>query len=313
VKLLAFYIIGHGSGYGHMYRSKELVRVARTRGYDTAIACNNHSTRYYVSDWDDEDAIRYALADYRPDWILVDLPVNLAWIKGLAHEFGAQVCLLNPVGLTTTEQEYAYADAIWRQDTPKTIILRPEYIDAVTYEHESRDWYVFGGAEDLLDVGGAFIKAMPDSTAWIVSTNLTVPQYAPGNKHRVVQPEGDVLQYMQRARKACLHCGVSAWETAAVGLPTYLFSKTEDHLATARKMQDMGLVLAWDGLGLPSKKDVREFLLTPFKPSGERPDGKAADRLLDMIEGKPNEMVIVDAPSGAQYVAGPTTGCTNCD
>lgn len=313
MKLLAFYIIGHGSGYGHMYRSRELMRTARAQGHDTAIVCNDHSTTYYVNDWDDIENIRYALVDFRPDWVLVDLPVNLAWIKELAHQYGAKVCLLNPVGLTTTDEEYANADMVWRQDSAQTIILRPEFISAVPYSAEAREWYVFGGAEDLLDVGGMFIKAMPDRTAWIVETKLTIPNYAPGNKHRVVHPEGDILQYMQRANRACLHCGVSAWESAALGLPTYLFSKTEDHLATARKLQSLGLALAWDDLGVPNKKDLREFLLMPFRPSGERPDGKAAQRLLDKLIGHKAVLVVKDTPASAAFVAGPTTGCTKCD
>ena len=315
MKLLAFYIIGHGSGYGHMYRSKERLRRARELGHRTEAACNNHNTRYYVADWDDKDNIEYALADYRPDWILVDLPVNIKWIKDMAHSFGAQICLLNPVGLTTREEEYAHADVVWRQDSPQTIILRPEFINAEHYAHDAREWFVFGGAEDLLDIGNAFAKAMPDKTAWIVQTSLTIPSYMPSNKHRIVAPEtNSILTYMQRSDKACLHCGVSAWETAAAGLPAYLFSNDEDHLATAKKMQDMGLVLAWDDIGLPDKKNIREFLSIPFKPNGERPDGKAADRLLEILVSTPNGLTATKNTTAADYVAQkPAGGCEGCD
>ena len=84
--------------------------------------------------------------------------------------------------------------------------------------------------------------------------------------------------------KAAVQMGMVAWETVALGLPTYIFSPTEDHLRYALAMDEAGLVFAYPEVGLPGPEALEAFLQIPYEITGTPPDGRAAERILKLME-----------------------------
>ena len=280
LRLATLCFAGHAYGYGHLYRSQALANTARQMGY-TVFEISNYPifSEYWISEHDIA-SLHAALVRIKPDWLIIDLPTISREISITAHELGIKTCFLNGVG---HQLETELADLVWIQDMPERIILRPKFTNHKT----DTEWFVYGGGADELGLLPCFSKAMPDVTAYLIDTNLTSysANIVQSRLHELVRPDNiQILDYMQHARRAVLHMGMNAWELAALGKSIYLFSRDEGHLYFAQHMAELNLALAFPRVGLPEVDELRNFLATDFTPSGKKPDGLGAQRLLKELK-----------------------------
>ena len=258
------------TGLGHWYRMQVLMDAARARGHTVALTTEE--------------------PDFVPDWLVVDVPeevyseeilfslyqhsyVNVCTIDGISHKLGINSDLNISQSLTG---EYSAPEYL--------IIRRP----AVTkYPALRAEWFVFGGAADKMELYQKFHR---DCSDW--KANIIVGKFAnyPNiqdvfYKHFVwINPRDGIFSIMDACHKACLAMGMVVWETLSLGLPSYVFSYTDQHLKSALAMEQAGYVRAFSETGLPEPKVFREFLQQPFTPLVPPIDYLGAERVIELME-----------------------------
>jgi hypothetical protein len=273
---LLFYVFAdRETGLGHWYRCAALADAADGHRVDVV---PDRSPR----------TLRRMLALCAYDWLVVDVPEVPECVYELAGERGVRVCQVNGVGYSRDDPRAAltivqgYGEAEF--SGPEYVVLRPELF---TYRHwATNSWFVWGGAADGMNLLPAFQEACPYWEATLVRPVLAQREMAAlSAHHQAVKPAGDkIFSWMAQAGRACVAMGMAAWELAALRVPVYAFSATEGHLRFARRMEDAGLVLAYPKVGLPEPGGLRAFLELPFTPWGTPPDGKAAERIVRLME-----------------------------
>ena len=272
------------SGFGHFYRATALADEAWQRGHTVAFAGDAKplsSSKYYSVH--DAQTFHKAVADFNPDWLIVDLPGQL---PSYIAEIRAKLCVINGIGHNSgIRPELAISQGFEGEYcAPKYLILRRAL---ARYNKVSRGdrWFVFGGAADELGLLPAFDRAMEDQPAYLLATELTEGLTGWVAKHRIVTGQDDsVLGWIAIARSGCVHLGVTTWELLYFNIPCYVFSRSEYHLKDALEMDKRGWVKAWPGIGLPSDEELREFLLTPFAPPKNVVGLDGAMRVIKLIE-----------------------------
>lgn len=308
MKILVVTLPAQVAGMGHTVRCRELTRTAHEEGHNVASyspaadwlntmgkppAQVLESARAELTGMIDGSSWRGAFRHGdKLDWVILDLPFSPAdWVIGTAHNAGAKVCLLNGVG---HDPQNGRTDLVIGQGFVEGVeyagleyvILRRELFTYVPWG--GTRWFVWGGYNDPMGLLPMFGSAMRGTSAWLVEGS----RKSTGHKfddlslhHRVVESTGNqVFRFMAGAPAACVAMGMICWELSTLRIPQYVFSATEGHLAFAKRMEDAGLVRAWDGIGLPEFAVFREFLSEPFQPTGERPDGNGARRVLGLME-----------------------------
>lgn len=280
-------------GLGHCYRSSALRKEATRVGYKSIAITDWHETldRIHVSDIGDtiDSRIITWLNGYKPDWLVVDLPIPIPeWLTIYARNNRIWTVALNGVGHDKPDM----ADIIWVQDDPLRVIIRPEIFEIPDRPLFENSWFVWGGARDPMNLRYRFESAMPHDPAMLTRTCMSLGEHCveAGRKrpvndchYRVFTNGIDIFHYMSICERACVSMGMICWELAAMGKPVYAFSKTSEHLRFAQNMENLGLIKAYPEVGIPDNSEIQRFLRTPFTPTGKKPDGNAAYRLLNLM------------------------------
>ena len=273
-------------GQGHQVRCEELASVAMERGHRCATIYSPPGEPAH------EVRERMEAAGFRPDWLLVDLPGELPDAAfELAEGYGAMVCNLDGQGegdderpaLTIVQSAAVEKVSDRVRGGPGWVVLRRRLFTYLRHNLDPRHkWFVYGGSGDQMGLVPMFLEAC---SGW--------PAYVAGDIDQVevagidlIKPPGSIIfSYIASCRQACVQMGMTAWECAALGLPAKVFSPTEGHLRHALAMASGGLVAAWPEVGLPPPDEFRAFLEEPFAMTGKPPDGRGAERVLELMEG----------------------------
>src|SRR3990167_587681 len=287
-------------GLGHWYRSLTLAEEARKRGHYVWLVGNKMALgqHFFQVRENDPDDLFHVLHQIRPDFLVVDLQDSVPdYIYDLVGN--TKILVLNGVGREEEEKAdvaiiQGFTD-IMRPNTysgPEYVILRknitnmPRDPQIINFDN----WFVWGGARDKMSLLPAFSQAMPEVEANLVVTDFMKECPSVNGNHLVFRAKDDsIITVMYTSGKACIATGMVAWELATIGVPTYAFSWSEGHLRFAKRMEEAGLVKAWNGVGLPSCEEIREFLNEPFYPTGTPPDGRGAERIVEIMEMKVEE------------------------
>lgn len=277
------------TGLGHFTRCLALADHAWRRGHILSFVGDTNPRQGYISHYpaqpNDGDAFMKAAKSFQPDWTIVDLPGDLpsyvgdvrgklCVIDGLGHSGNIKPDLIISQGF---EGEYC---------APKYLILRQSLARYQGIPKDDR-WLVYGGASDEPGLLPAFSRVMGDKLANLLITEYNHFIFERVKGHIIVKGTGDAsLGWVAGSERAAVHLGVMVWELLFFGgIPIYIFSKSERHLETALEFNKQGLAKAWEYTGLPSDDKLREFLLTPFEPSGDAGiDLKGARRVLELME-----------------------------
>jgi hypothetical protein len=269
-------------GWGHKMRCQAVIEEAQRIGHEVRVISNEHATTYHMTNLADKYVLYAALANYEPDWLVVDLPTIPRWIIDMTRVLRVSFATLNGVGHAME----ALADVVWVQDTPERAILRQSIRDL--HWLGGYKWYVWGGAADKLNLLNYFGKHMKHAPAWLVRTNLMtnfpkLDTWSPGQAE-IVGTGNNALWYLARAGQVCSATGMSMWEAAFLNIPQYLVSLTDEHLHWAQNMADLGLAKVWRKIGLPEPDAFKTWLQEPFKLTGQRPDGLGAQRFIEELQ-----------------------------
>lgn len=279
MRLLFYVFATPETGLGHLTRCLALADEAWRHNHQVAGGTRAGSYLSY-----DEAAFDQAIGAFSPDWIIVDLPgepspyvaqtkAKLCLIDGVGHENGLKPDLVISQGF---KGEY---------HAPEYLILRRS-LDRYKSRKRGNSWLVYGGAADELGLLPAFSRAMYDKPANLLVTDLMRDKiFDLSQRHSLVSGKDEaVLGWYGQAGQAAVHMGMIAWELLYLGVPTYIFSRSERHLKTALEFDKRGWAKAWPTLGLPGERELREFLLTPFEPPIGIVDLAGAGRVLGLME-----------------------------
>ena len=276
------------SGFGHYYRSIALADEASRRGHTIAfVGDTDPFCRYYQVDLGDKAAFNKAVADFNPDWLVIDLPGD---VPSYMAEIRAKLCVVDGVGHNSDIRPDLAISQGFEGDrcAPEYLILR-RTLERYKAEPGTR-WFVFGGAADEIGLLPAFYRVMADYKANLLVTELmrynwlTYSSNSGPNHWGITSQDDSVLGWLAMAQRVALHQGVMAWESFYYQIPAYIFSRSQHHLDAALEMERRGYCLAYPSIGLPPDAMLREFLLREFVPTGERPDLEGAARVIKLIE-----------------------------
>ncbi len=281
------------SGLGHITRCLTLADQAWRRGHILSFVGDTNPRQGYISHYpsqpNDGDAFTRAAKSFQPDWTIVDLPGDLppyvgsvrgkiCVIDGLGHSGKIKPDLIISQGF---EGEYC---------APKYLILRQAL---ERYKGEgvrgrgsgAGRWLVYGGAADELGLLPVFSRVMTSQPAYLLVTEYSKSLFEKVKGHTFVSGEGDAsLGWIAGAERAAVHLGMICHELTFFGIPQYIFSRTERHLATALELMARGYSLSWPEVGIPPDDTLRTFLSQDFEPTGEKPDLEGARRVLELME-----------------------------
>lgn len=274
MKLLFLCYANERTGLGHFVRSRLLAETAKARGHEVVFVGDRNPAIRGVKFWMSSEVeqrvglIFTAPFDFKPDWLVVDMPDPPFSVFNLVHK----TCIIDGVGHSRSGN---LADLIISQGldhgrdgygAPEYLILRPELFEQERQPKEH--WLVWGGAEDELGMSNLYPEAYPTpKTFWL----------APGAD----SPFGA----LSKAKVLVAQMGMMVWEAVAIGVPTYVFSLTDAHLTEARRLEDRGWVRAFPRTGLPSMSRLQEFLpAEPFVPAEADFPTDGAERVIGLLE-----------------------------
>jgi len=283
-------------GFGHWYRSIALANHAKQKEHLVWLIGNKMARGYdyFQTREDFPDDLYHILHQVKPDVLVMDLQNKVPeHIYDIIDGTNTKTVVLNGVGYRNEDERadativQGYPDAPPTQANtfygPEYVILRQSIFNMKWTPLTS--WFVWGGARNKLDILDRFHKSMKDESAMIIATNFAKNVPEPNTNHQVYIPEDEgIFPLMSISKRACIAMGMVAWELAVLGVPIYAFSWSEGHLRFAKTMQENGLLLAWDGIGLPPNEKIVGFLSRDFIPTGKRPDSKGVDRVLSIME-----------------------------
>lgn len=286
-------------GLGHWNRSVALVRELEKRGHYVWILGNMmvHRKMYFQVREGVETDLYHVIDQLKPDIFIADLQDEIPeYVYDIVSE--DRLVVLNGVGRERESraamvfvQGFSASSGANIFSGPEYVILRPE-IEQWREGPES-EWFIFGGAKDKMHLSPAFQRVFPEVEANILMSPMsdTLDKTYRTMHHNIfIAPSIDKQAETFRvacsnANRACIAMGMTAWEMAALGIPTYAFSSTEGHLAFAKRMEDAGILRAWNGVGMPDTPlEFKEFLeLPPIQPK-MRPDFMGASRIVNLLE-----------------------------
>jgi hypothetical protein len=162
------------------------------------------------------------------------------------------------------------------------VILRQNVFDLKAQRQDQRElgiepiieWFVFGGASDNMNL----IQKFPNWPRF--SFSVSEKEWNKSSNY-----DNSFLQMATMCKRACVQMGMVAFEAATIGISSYIFSPTHEHLKFALELDRRGLIVAWQDVGIPNKTDMIDFLNTPFEIIGATPDGKACKRIEELLDG----------------------------
>lgn len=298
-RILLYFQSGDEFGLGHRYRCLEIINTAINMGINIIGVSNDKSatrqqfklnanvTYKLRAGWFKAFLNRMKVKEN--DIIIFDLPVEpKEFMIDLTKERGMKLANLN----ATYDSDTPWADFNWYQDSPDTIILRKE-VFSTRHNPIKNKWFVFGGSYDNMDMLNKFESAIQRDPAILIGTEFTKePKLKFTNCHTFVECEGStIFQHMASCEKACVAMGMTAWELAAIGVKPYIFSPTEKHLYYAKRMESLGLGLAYPEIGVPEGEQLRKFFVQQFEINTDNiPKPNNAERFINELLRACNEL-----------------------
>jgi len=268
------------TGFGHWYRSVALAKHIRNQGSQVTIIGDRvppDNLLCHRVPFGDQTIWRGPLSQ-QCDWLVIDLPDEAPdWIYDHCQQSNIKTCVLNGVGHQVGDRaDLRIVQGLGREEYSGVdyIILRKSVFEAKAIRRPIMDWFVFGGAADKMGL----TKRFPDFQK--MSFTISDQDWQAGDSH-----DNGFLVAASQCRRACVAMGMTVWELAAMGIPTYVYSLTAQHLSFAKKMAGAGYIRAHRQVGLPdTEMKIRDFLGQPFTPSGRPIDGRASERILDLMQ-----------------------------
>ncbi len=272
------------TGYGHYHRCRalayELVKLECQPIFigdiqpDVPGVCWNSAFN--------EGVVQYWLNSFLVDWLVVDMPGETPdWVYSPKWK----TCVIDGVGQPNTERADLIIShgLIGEYCAPKYVMLRPELKHVWLSSSPRCEWLVFGGGFDALNLCQRFTRAMPAVTAHLTASSFSAP-VEHSKKHSVsfATANANIPVLYASGEKACLSMGMTVWEMLALGIPCWVFSKTERHLESAALMGQW--INYWTELGLPEEDEAfAQFLSTPAKNSKNVVDFEGARRVAGLL------------------------------
>lgn len=284
-------------GLGHWYRSAALAKAGKDHDHLVWLTGNRmaHGFNYYQVREDNPDDLYHVLDQVKPDVLVMDLQDKVpAYVYQVIRDVRQEIktVVLNGVGRAEEDkadlviiQGYSNTKFGNTYAGPEYVILRPE-IFKIPAGARPLSWFVWGGARDKMNLLRGFQDALPGENAILVASEMMSDLPSMTDNHQVYIPEGDaIIPLMGVSKQACIAMGMIAWELTVFDIPIYAFSWSDQHLMFAKEMEANGLLLAWDGVGLPETDQMRAFLSERFSPNGRKPDDQGTHRVIALIEG----------------------------
>lgn len=272
------------SGYGHYHRcralSYELIKMGCTPIFVGDIQPDVPGVRWNSAF--NEGTTRYWLETMFIDWLVVDLPGETPdWVYSPKWK----TLVIDGVGQPNTER----ADLIISHGfegeycAPKYVMLRPELHHVWKAHAPLCEWLVFGGGYDVMGLCQRFTDAMPEAPAHLTASSFQKPVER-SKKHSIsfTEANANIPTMYSLAEKACLAMGMTVWEMLAIEVPCWVFSRSERHLESAKKMGDF--INYYPQIGLPkTDKAFVNFLSKPAKKKKPPIDFEGARRVAELM------------------------------
>lgn len=286
-------------GFGHWYRIQALVRTLEEREHLVWVVGNvmAHGHNYYQIRPGERNDLYHVFDIVRPDIIVADLQTRVPdYLYELSMQFGTKVVVLNGVGYDWEQdadlaiiQGFSDIKADNTLSGPEYVILRDEIhkFANMGLMREPGSWLVWGGAADRLGLLNKFAELFSERPARLMASKYVTDGITPGSQIQLVYTTDsgeEFIPIMATSEKAFVAMGMICWELATLGIPAYVFSRSEGHLGFAKKMDEQGLIKAWRAVGLPNDNEIAEFLYTPFEVNGILPDREATTRIAQAME-----------------------------
>ncbi len=299
MKLLFYVFANKYTGLGHWFRSMRLVDEAVSRGHTCYVVTDKKQSsekiNYHLHSVSMYNFVGWRQVFYtiKPDWAVFDLsieppqdiyelPTRTCSIDGIGHKKNGFGVVINQ----SLEGTYC---------APDYLILKRDLVEAAKqYDITSaQNWFVFGGAADRMGLCDRFMRMNPNGN------NILFPYFDVMNLERNYRAKQDrtkyrglfdnistkAIQLMLNSNKACIAMGMTAWELAYLKMPTYAFSLTERHLASAKLMGDAGYLTYYSITGLPTNdKNFMEFISNPMVFRGKPIEDVGATNTIKLLE-----------------------------
>ena len=275
MKVMIYVLADKETGLGHWYRMQALYQALFEAGHDLFLVTNALKQGDLSIRPLDPQAWGVAISTFKPDWAVVDIP-------GQPPEFMLDfenLCLIDGVGHSASKAKLVISQgAEGEYNAPDYLLLRPELEFAQGNRKDPAYDLVWGGAADPLNLLDKYRK--------LFGHGYYSPNTAISISRMIRETNGELLDKMAGAYRAVVSSGMILWELAYLRVPTYTFSRTKRHLATALYLQELGLVKAYPKVGIPSDKEFLVFVNRHFETWGDKIDLGGAGRVVKLMEEK---------------------------
>lgn len=283
LKILVYAFCTPETGYGHIFRSLALAQAAKDRGHTVAVVSNRKPPGlvWYVAEYLEPLHYSLALKDFKPDWVVVDLPhTPPAWIKKTAGK--AKILTLNGIGYNQNDgadlrviQGCAEVELPGEQDKVPVlkgleyIILRPEI---AKHKGAARGDFnlCWGGGVDSCGLLEAVANWLPNEPTFFVVADMTPVPLLTSPHHWVLklnQDSDDLFWWLSKAKRLITAFGMVVPEALFLGTKVFSINASQLHQAFAAPLAEQGLIKNYPAVGLPSREEMVRFLGEPFEPA----------------------------------------------
>ncbi len=278
------------TGLGHYFRCQALAEAAFNRGHRVRFISNRKSTlngSTFQCEYLDKTSFEFFMENNLPDWIVIDIPDQIPdWLWAVK----ARKCVIDGIG----HEAKAKADLNISQGfdggeygAPDYLLLRQHMMLNSAIPKPREGMFVFGGGADKLGLARRFAQSCKDIPANIVISPMVDWVEMPLSPAHTLYTLDDnrVFSVMKASTSAAVHHGMIVWELCRDGIAPKVFSYSLQHLEDAKRMEEMGYILAYDAVGLPEGDiPLLDFLQRPVVFMGKPIDGHGAERTIKLME-----------------------------
>ncbi len=217
---------------------------------------------------------------------MADLPVA---VPDFVMNLSTRKCLIDGIG----HDAQAKADLNISQGfdgkycAPDYLLLRQHMILNPAIPKPREGMFVFGGGADKLGLARRFVQSCQDIPANIVISPMvdwTEVALSPNHTLYTID-DTKIFSVIKASTGAVAHHGMIVWELVRDNIAPRVFSYSLQHLEDAKRMEEMGYVLAYDSVGLPEGDlPLLEFLQRPVLMLGKPIDGRGTERAVKLME-----------------------------
>jgi hypothetical protein len=288
LRITIYVLRNEETGLGHFHRMGALTQAALDKSHEVTVVTDGPTdpmANTFPARPMKAIDFELALDQWPPDWVVIDLPdVPERFVKA-ARAVGANVCLIDGVGHAVAGADLVISQGLEGEHRAPDYLLLRRGAKSFGWIGNGMMPLVWGGGSDVMGLVPAYCEAFPDGKACILPPRHGGEDQPNGRRKWVSRARGEaVFGLLATCGDLITAMGMICWEAAAIGTPMHVFSCSERHLKTARGMEELGLLRAWPMVGLPEPCVMKDFLSRPFMPTGLRPDGLGARRVVELLE-----------------------------